>query len=303
MGEVDLKIRKNTMFMRLHPLVNLAYFVVIMLFTMFYQNPVLLGITGITTFAYSVYIGGGGQLKSNLCLLPMMCVLGFINPLFNHRGETVLFYFMKEPITLEAVLYGMAAAAMIYDMILLFGIFQKIMTSDKLYFVLAMLLPMGAMLFTMTLRFVPMYKEQLEKMRMAQKGIGMDVSQGNIISKVRNGVELISGLLTWALENALETSDSMRGRGYGLSGRTYYHSVKFTKLDWKIACFEGACVAVLLIGVVKKIFIIQYYPSILWNCNDGLSYLIYGVFFLLAAFPIMLDIKEESTWHYLKQKI
>lgn len=296
-------MRKNTMFMRLHPLVNLLYFLIIMLLTMLYQNPILLGITGITAFGYSAYLGGRKQLKGNVCLLPMMFLLGLLNPIFNHRGETVLFFFRKEPITLEAVLYGMAAAAMIYDMILLFEIFQKIMTSEKLYFVLSKLLPMGAILFTMTLRFVPMYKEQLKKMRIAQEGIGFDVSQGNIVTKVKNGVELISGLFTWALENALETSDSMRGRGYGGKGRTYYNSARFTKLDWKVICLEGICIAVFLLAMGKRVFTVQYYPGISWAYQGKFSFLYYGIFFLLAAFPLMLDRKEEIIWHYLKQKI
>nr|WP_297937260.1 energy-coupling factor transporter transmembrane component T [uncultured Lachnoclostridium sp.] len=198
--------KKYTMFMRMHPLVNFMYFLVMMLFVMFYVHPVLLGIAGIVCFAYLCYLGGNKQFRTMLTLIPFIMLLSLINPLFNRNGDTVLCYVFHRPITLEASLYGLVAALMIYDMILLFRVFHIIMSSDKIICLFSKMLPIGTLLFTMTLRFVPMYKAQLAKMRLAQKGIQHDVTQGTRIQKIRNGVELISGLITWALENGLESA-------------------------------------------------------------------------------------------------
>lgn len=302
-GVPYLDRNKNTMFMRLHPFVNVIYFIVLMLFTMFYQHPVLLGITGAAAFAYSIYMKGIKQLKRNLLLVPMMFLLSFVNPLFNHRGATILFYLNHNPITLESILYGFVAAAMIYDMIVLFSIFHEVMTSDKIICVLSKVMPIGALLFTMTLRFVPMYKAQLVKMRTAQKGIGHDSSQGNVLQKILNGVELVSGLITWALENALDTADSMKGRGFGLTGRTYYTSMKLTKLDLQVLIFEGFCTVCLLWGVVRKAFKVIYFPTIEWYGSGEIPVFFYFVFAAFAIFPIVLDAKEELTWNYWRQKI
>lgn len=292
--------RKNTMFMRLHPIVNMIYFIVLMLMTMLFQHPLLLLITGVSAFSYSVFLGGGKAFKRNLSLVPVMFLLSFINPLFNHRGETILFYLNHNPITKESILYGFVAAAMIYDMILLFQIFHCVMTSDKIICVFSKVLPIGALLFTMTLRFVPMYKAQLKKMRAAQKGIGKDPSQGNVLMRIKNGVELISGLITWALENAIETADSMKGRGFGLTGRTYYTTMQFSRLDWQVFIFEMVCTAGLCIGIMKNAFLVLYFPSFICNLQIGTS-MIYGIIFIIyAIFPLVLDLKEEIVWNYFR---
>lgn len=296
-----LTTRKNTMFMRLHPIVNVVYFIVLMVMTMLYQHPIILFITGVTAFSYSVYLGGGRAFKRNLALLPMMLILSVMNPLFNHRGATILFYLNHNPITKESIIYGLVAAAMIYDMIVVFDIFHCIMTSDKIICVFSKILPIGALLFTMALRFVPMYKAQLNKMRIAQKGIGRDPSQGNILIRIKNGVELISGLITWALENAIETADSMKGRGFGLAGRTYYTTMRFSKLDWKVLGFEAIGIIGIMIGARCKAFHVLYFPTILWN-QQGKQWMIYSfIFFIYAIFPLILDIKEEIVWNYSRQ--
>lgn len=294
---------KNTMFMRLHPIVNFVYFLVMMLFTMFYVNPILLGIAGVTTFVYLGYLGGRKQVKWNAAMIPFIVLLSMISPLFNRNGKTVLFYLFQKPVTWEAVVYGIFAAIMIYDMILLFRIFHLIMSSDKINCICSKLLPVGAILFTMTLRFVPMYKAQIHKIRIAQKGIGRDYTQGSLLERAKHGIELISGLFTWALENALETSDSMKGRGFGLQGRTYYTNTKFTKMDWSILGFELICAVVLCYGAGLHTFQTTYFPIMEWNWNGTRDFFSYGVFFLFASFPILLDWREEVIWYYLKQKI
>lgn len=291
---------KYTMFMRMHPLVNLTYFVVMMLYAMFYFHPVLLGIAGIVCFIYLCYLGGNKQFRTILKLIPFVVLLSLINPLFNRNGDTVLFYLFHRPITLEASFYGLVAAFMIYDMILLFRVFHIIMSSDKIICLFSKMFPIGTLLFTMTLRFVPMYKAQLAKMRTAQKGIQHDVTQGTRMQKIRNGVELISGLLTWALENGLESADSMKGRGYGLPGRTSYANMKFTKLDWNVFALEVVLALGLFYGSFKHVFRISYYPVLTWHRSGMLEIVCYSLYGLFALIPLIIDGKEEMTWHFLR---
>lgn len=291
---------KYTMFMRMHPLVNFTYFVVMMLYAMFYFHPVLLGIAGIVCFIYLCYLGGNKQFRIILKLIPFVVLLSLINPLFNRNGDTVLFYLFHRPITLEASFYGLVAAFMIYDMILLFRVFHIIMSSDKIICLFSKMFPIGTLLFTMTLRFVPMYKAQLAKMRTAQKGIQHDVTQGTRMQKIRNGVELISGLLTWALENGLESADSMKGRGYGLPGRTSYANMKFTKLDWNVFALEVVLALGLFYGSFKHVFRISYYPVLTWHRSGMLEIVCYSLYGLFALIPLIIDGKEEMTWHFLR---
>ncbi|MEG2680034.1 MAG: energy-coupling factor transporter transmembrane component T, partial [Oscillospiraceae bacterium] len=77
---------------------------------------------------------------------------------------------------------------------------------------------------SMALRFVPKFREQAKVVSNAQRCVGRDVSNGALIQRARHGVRMLSILVTWALENAIETADSMKSRGYGLPGRTAYSS-------------------------------------------------------------------------------
>ena len=92
----------------------------------------------------------------------------------------------------------------------------------------------------MALRFVPRFTGQLKVIRNGQKSMGRDVSEGSLFNRIRAGFNMLSILVTWALENAIETSDSMRSRGYGLKGRTAFSIYKFTKKDKSLLAVMAA---------------------------------------------------------------
>ena len=45
-------------------------------------------------------------------------------------------------------------------------------------------------------------------------------ASGSLLQRLKNAITILSIMVTWALENAIETADSMKSRGYGLPGRT-----------------------------------------------------------------------------------
>lgn len=66
---------------------------------------------------------------------------------------------------------------------------------------------------------------------------------------------MLSILVTWALENAIETSDSMRSRGYGLKGRTAFSIYKFTKKDKGLLAVMAALFLVFATGCMNGGFL------------------------------------------------
>ncbi len=46
----------------------------------------------------------------------------------------------------------------------------------------------------------------------------------------------MSILVTWALENAIDTADSMKDRGYVLPGRTAFSIYRFDRRDKERCC-------------------------------------------------------------------
>lgn len=108
-------------------------FDVVVLISMFSMSPVFLVLSFFTGFGYSVILGGWKSIRFNLIFaVPVLFFTMIINPLSNHRGVTVLFYLNDNAITLEAILYGLASAAMLVSVVMWFSCFNKIMTSDKI---------------------------------------------------------------------------------------------------------------------------------------------------------------------------
>ena len=85
-------------------------------------------------------------------------------------------------------------------------------------------------------------------------------------------------MITWSLENAIETADSMKSRGHGLKGRTSYSLYKFDKRDAFMLCtilFTGLVLMILLFTNAIKF---RYYPSIkgdLFTVQSVIFYIFY----------------------------
>ena len=105
------------------------------------------------------------------------------------------------------------------------------MTSDKFVYLFGRLIPALSLVLSMALRFVPKFQAQFHVVSEAQRCIGRDVSDGGVIRRIRNAVTIFSIMLTWSLENAIETADSMKSRGYGLPGRTAFSIYRFDDRD------------------------------------------------------------------------
>ena len=106
------------------------------------------------------------------------------------------------------------------------------------------------------------YKAQIQAISNAQKCIGRDISNGNIIQRARHGIRIVSIMITWALENAIETADSMKSRGYGLKGRTSFSIFRFDDRDKLVFVLMLALILFILIGASLGVISMRYYPSI-----------------------------------------
>ena len=281
-----------------HPLVNFYYFSFVIVCSMFFMHPIFLIISLTSAFIYSVVLKGRRALKFNiLYMLPLMLITALINPAFNHEGVTILFYLKGgNPITLESIVYGIVAATMFISVIVWFSCYNEIMTSDKFIYLWGRIIPSLSLIFSMVLRFVPKYKAQIKVISNAQKAIGRDVTKGNIIRRARNGIKILSIMVTWALENAIETADSMKARGYGLKGRTSFSNFKFSKRD-KIVLFLMIVLSlIVIIGVLMKVNRIRYFPRIKIARNTIFTIIVDISYFLFCIMPIILTVIDEIRW-------
>ena len=205
-----------------HPAISMLYFVLVIGLTMFLNHPVCLGISLVCALTYSIYLKGKKAVRFNLVyMLPLLVITALINPAFSHQGVTILTYLPSgNPLTLESILYGIFAAFLLITVIAWFSCFNAVMTSDKFVYLFGRIIPALSLVLSMSLRFVPRFTAQIKVISNAQKCVGRDVSNGGLIKRVKHGIKILSILVTWALENAIDIADSMKDRGYGLPGRT-----------------------------------------------------------------------------------
>ena len=290
-------MQKNDAFADFHPLVNILYFCLAIGFSFVFMHPVGLAVSLLSGIAYMFVLQGKKALRfALLFLLPVFLLATAVNPLFSHAGATILAYFPNgNPLTLESILFGIATAAMLVAVIAWFRAFGVVMTSDKFIYLFGRAIPALSLVLSMALRFVPRFVAQMKTVAYAQRGIGRDVSQGSPLQRAKQGMRILSVTVTWALENAIETADSMKSRGYGLPGRSAFSIFRFDKRDKFALLFLLLCAAYIITGAVLGGLRFLYFPqaSGAWGAYSFSVFAVYLVFF---AWPLFINAKESLRW-------
>ena len=292
-------------FANYHPIVNLLYFTLVIAFSMLFTHPVAQLVALLCAITYAVSVEGKKSLGFLLKFcLPMVLLTAFINPAFSHEGVTILYYFSSgNPLTLESILYGVGAGIMLVTVLLWFSTFSRVMTSDKFIYLFGKVIPALSLVLSMSLRFVPKFKKQTEVVVEAQRCIGRDISTGSLWQRFKTAVVIFSIMITWALENAIETADSMKSRGYGLKGRTAFSIYRMDDRDKYALIWLGFCGLFLTAGVMLSAFGFRYFPSIRYAALDMTTIPFYTVYFGLCITPVVLNFTEERKWKTIYSKM
>lgn len=271
---------KQDTFSSFHPLVGLFFFVLTLGFTMFFMHPVCLGISLVCALAYSARLEGWRALGRQLrYLLPVLLFTALLNPLFNHQGATVFLRLPNgSPLTLEAASYGGAAAAMLLAVIVWFRCFGAVITSDKFLYLFGRMAPALSLLLSMAFRFVPRFRAHMQAVSQAQPDTGG-------VRKLRAALAAFSATVTWALENAIETADSMRSRGYGLPGSTTFSVYRLTVRDIAVLCSLLALGGLVITGSFLGGTQFQFYPTMWGPLTAPLLWASLPHFPCCASFP------------------
>ena len=293
----------NRAFSAFHPVVNFSFFAIILAFTMLFQHPVFVGVTLVSAFIFSCMLNGRKALRLSLLFcLPMFLFIAIVNPLFNHRGETTLFFFLDNPITLEAVLYGLCSAASLVSVIVWFSCYNKVVTSDKFLYMFGKITPAVALLITMTIRMIAKLKVHLKTISKAQQAIGLDQRTGNILERIKKGMRVLSILLSWSMEDAIETADSMKARGYGLKNRNTFSLFIFDKRDGLVLGLIIVLALICFTGYFEGYGTMEFYPLVKPLKVSTSAIALYLIFSLLAFLPIIIEMKESWKWRSYKSK-
>ena len=291
---------KYDAFSKCHPAVNFLFFVGAIGMSVVIQHPAYLLAGVVTGTIYYLLLNGKKGWKTILGLLPVLVMLTVINPLFNTLGATPLFHLGSRPYTLEALFYGAALASMFVIMMLWFGCYNKVLTSDKFTSLFGNLIPSISLLLVMVFRMVPNFIRKTQQIIGARKSIGKGISENATTKeKLQDGGTVLGALTSWALEGSVVTGDSMRARGYGTAKRSSFMIYRMTATDWTLLAVMTLFVALTITAACFGQFSAVFVPTVTiapvsWGLVTYICYLL---------IPTVLHVKEAIQWHISRSRI
>lgn len=260
-------------FSELNPFVLLAYYGVVLVASATLLHPALLVVSlvgGIMTA--SCRMGTKRALLRFVKTLPLALLTAVVNPIFSHEGATILTYLPGgNPLTLESMLYGAAAGLMLLDSLIWFLTISETFTGEKWMYLLGKIVPSLSLILSLIFRFVPKLLRQLRQINDAL------VLSEKDQSKLKRAFHAFNAVIGWALEDAAETADSMRCRGYGLPGRTAYNRYRFDLRDGIMLVITVA------LSVGMFVYVPDYYYFPIFHAESFTAGI--GCFVLMCLMP------------------
>ena len=295
---------ENDAFSRCHPLVSFLFFAGAIVMGAMITHPVCILAEFCGALLYTLLLHGSYGLKLLRLTLPAALVLALVNPLLNHRGETVLTYVPGGPYTLEALLYGITLASMILVVLLWGSCYSTVMTSDRFMALFGGLVPTISMLLMLVLRLIPDLLKKARQITEARCSIGKGPLDGSSLrEKITAGLSVLSALLGWALEGGLLTADAMRSRGYGTGKRTRFSQTRSTRQDAAMLALIAMLAVLILHMVFSGATDAAFTPRIEIPALRGRYLPGFLAFCIFLSLPSMLYIKEAIQWRISRSGI
>jgi energy-coupling factor transport system permease protein len=287
-----------------HPAINFIFFTAVIAATAVFDQPVFLFLSYLCPFIYSVTLNGLKAVVFNFVLMPLIVLFAFFYSGYHHFGVTSLVVnFIGNNFTLEALAYGVVIGVKAASVFMWFSCVHTIISSDKVIYLFGRIAPKLSLLLSITLRMMPHIKVYAKTVHTAQKCIGRGMAQGNLLRRMHNFFRIQSIVVTWALENFVSTSDSMRSRGYSLRGRTAFSIYRFDNRDRSFVISLFFCFTVLLAGILFDQTQILYNPEIILNRITPVSFVFYTAYVFLCLLPMVLQLIGERKFQRLKNKM
>jgi energy-coupling factor transport system permease protein len=287
-------------FSKCHPAVNFLFFAGAIGTSVLIQHPMYLLVGILTGATYYLLLNGRKGWKMLLGMAMLFLFLMAINPLFNTFGETPLCYLLGRPYTIEALRYGAVLGGVFVTMLIWFGCYNKVLTSDKFTSLFGNLIPAISLLLVMVFRMVPNLMRKAAQFAGARKSIGKGAGENAATKeKLRDGMTVLGALTSWALEGSVVTGDSMRSRGYGTAKRSSFMIYRLGITDWTLLIVIPGLLALVIVAASLGQMAATYMPEF-YISPPSWGIVPYGIYLLI---PIALHTKEAIQWHISRSKI
>ena len=266
-GLVMASRQQHIAFDTAHPAVPAAYVSLTLVLTMASMQPVLIVASLLGGFAFAVAVRG---IRSSVAALrwqiPLVLVIAVLNPLFSASGSTEVMRLGLRAIYLESLCYGLAMGGLFVASAQWFQAATTMLPFDKVMALLGNRLPVVSLMVSQCMRLIPRFVRQGRLIAAVQDASAPSASVGEV-SRAR--LRTTSVLMGWTMEDALETADAMRARGWGAAPRrTTYVRYRFTAADaaalGAIALGGALCLAISVTATGQYAFFPTMSKLVLW---------------------------------------
>ncbi len=287
-----------------HPTINFIYFLFVFIAAVLFNHPIYAAIAFLASFAYSIKLNGKRSVILNLILVPCVFLYGCWYAFYHHFGITNLGEnFIGNNITFESLCYGMVRGMMAVAFVMIFSAMLTVMSTDKVIYLVGRIFPKGSLFISIFLRSFSRVRHRFRATDMSRKGIGMGKGYGNIFHKIRNCMRILSIVITWTLEDYIESAQSMKCRGYTLKGRTAFSIYRFDNRDRSVVIMLCTGIIITLVAYSLGQTTVIYDPEIILYKPTLWAYFFYIIYAFVCLLPVMLELWNEAVYNRVSRNI
>lgn len=122
------------------------------------------------------------------------------------------------------------------------------------------------------------------------------MTEGNLKSRLKVGMLRTQILLSWSLDEAIQTADSMKARGYGIGKKSSYIPYQMEKRDWGWFIFLFSVLLFCILGGLYGYGKIVIYPELGTLHLYMFDWILYVCMIILYSFPLIVEGREQLKW-------
>ncbi len=283
----------TNVFQTYHPAVAFAFLASALALSMACLHPVFTALSLMGALACScVCRGGRATLLSLRWVVPLCLVVAAANPFFVASGSTELFRIGTRAVYAEALAYGLCSGGMFASVFLWFASYSACMDSENSLALFGNFLPTVSLMVSQVLRLVPQFVSRGRAIADVQDCVSAAAPRGKR-DEAGGRMRIVSVLMGWGMEDALERSDAMRARGYDCGARrTTYTRFHFGGRDAVVVAAVLALAAASALCAWAELSQYSFYPTM----RDVGAWWFFAPYALLMAVPPALWLRDWLDW-------
>ena len=282
---------------RIHPAIFIVYFLILIIFAFLFNNPYYVITYGILILTLIALQGSISEIKSTTkVFLPVILFITLLNTIFTHVGDTHIYIFGSYYVTFEALVYGVIMAVTFFLVTLTFIAYNTYVSYQDMLYVFSKKYPNLSMIIIMSLRFVPLIQkrsnELLELSKLKNRNEDLKFTE-----KTSELIQNLGLVVSWSLEEAMQSASSMKSRGYNITKRTSYLRYDFNKIDVLLTVLILVTATISVYGLYNGVGSIMIYPKFTFTFSQKPFNIYYFAYVVLLLPFIIIEIWERILWH------